>query len=439
MALVGLEIAKRGLYADGQTFGEGGVYERIDGIARFAVDPTHPANEPIVDLDKAARDASGQVHFLADFCILQPTDPAKANHGLLFDILNRGKKVVPGHFNMAPPAPVAVEAIDPGDGFLMRHGWTVGWCGWQWDVYRSDALLGIEAPQALGPDGKPIIGTVAVELQNNVRTADHLLADRIHQPFTAADLNEPGAVMTVREWQGGERTTIPRQRLSWNWVAELPFGRGKAFGRNMNRWLDAVAGGWQISGVGTWSTTWFNLPADQFPTGAPFENYGTKYPIQDCRSGRCLPGYLWFNGYINPAQINTPNGIQGVPANYKPAFQPLIPFPTTAVANDPLAPFYGTNTVFVPLKDGTVFRGAYGGLLPLQNQYAESPGLWTLGSSLFKTFVIHEDVRARVQWDVFNPTNSPQRLQVPNSTGLLYTFQSGTAARSMQFSLRLLW
>src|SRR5262249_25882191 len=49
MALVGLEIAKRGPYADGQAFGAGGVYERIDGIARFAVDPAHQANQPIVD------------------------------------------------------------------------------------------------------------------------------------------------------------------------------------------------------------------------------------------------------------------------------------------------------------------------------------------------------------------------------------------------------
>src|SRR4051794_32993896 len=70
MALVDLEIRKRGPFADGTTFGSGGVYERIDGIAHFAVDPTHPANQDIIDLDKAARDDSGRVRFLADFCIL---------------------------------------------------------------------------------------------------------------------------------------------------------------------------------------------------------------------------------------------------------------------------------------------------------------------------------------------------------------------------------
>ncbi|MFB3825559.1 MAG: carboxypeptidase regulatory-like domain-containing protein [Bryobacteraceae bacterium] len=235
-------------------------------------------------------------------------------------------------------------------------------------------------------------------------------------------------------------STIPRQRLSWNWVVDVPVGKGKWLGRGMHRALDAMAGGWQISGYGTWNTTWFALPSDQFPTGEKFEVYGTKYPIEDCRSGRCLSGFLWYNGYINPAQINTPNGIRGVPSNYKPAFQNLIPFPSSPVPNDPNAPYYGTNTVFIPLQDGSVYRGGWGGIFPLQNQYVESRGLWSLSASLFKSFPIKERVRLRVQWDVFNPTNSPQQPQTPsNSQGLLYTYLSGAAARSMQFTLRLLW
>jgi hypothetical protein len=212
MALVELEVRKRQPYADGVAFGEHGAYERIDGIARFAVDPLHPANQAIVDLDEAQRDAAGRVHFLADFCILQPADPSRGNRRLLFDILNRGLKVAPRHFNRAPQPAVPTAAIDPGDGFLMRHGWTVGWCGWQWDVFRSDALLGIDVPQALGEAGTPIVGTVAVEFQPNSVLPDHLLADRIHKPFPAADPDDPNAVMTVREWQGGARTTIPRER-----------------------------------------------------------------------------------------------------------------------------------------------------------------------------------------------------------------------------------
>jgi hypothetical protein len=127
-------------------------------------------------------------------------------------VANRGLKVVPRTLNRAPATPVPVEEIDPGDGFLMRHGWTVGWVGWQWDVFRSSTLMGIDAPQALGPDGKPIVGAVAVEFQPNAREAHKLLADRIHRPYPAADPNDPSATLTVREWQGGERTVIPRDR-----------------------------------------------------------------------------------------------------------------------------------------------------------------------------------------------------------------------------------
>lgn len=240
--------------------------------------------------------------------------------------------------------------------------------------------------------------------------------------------------------------SIPRRRVSWNWVAELPVGKGKTFGRNWNPFLQAVVGGWQVSGYGTWATTWFQIPGDQFPTSEGLKIYGDKYPVQDCRSGRCISAYLWYNGYINPAQINSvdskgnPNGIMSVPANYKPAFQPLIPFPSSPIPSDPNAPYYGTNTVFVPLKDGTTFRGTFGGIGPLQNQYVETAGLWSLSASLFKVFQIKERLKLRVQWDAFNPTNSPQEPQSPsNALGLLYTNVNGTAARSMQFSLRALF
>src|SRR4051812_1535035 len=137
MAVTGLEIKARGPLAGGMAFGDVGAYERIDGIIRFAVDPAHPANASIVDLDKAARDADGNVSFAADFCLLQPADPARANRRLLFDVANRGRKVAVARFNHAPPEVTPTANIDPGDGFLFRHGWSVVWTGWQWDVIRS--------------------------------------------------------------------------------------------------------------------------------------------------------------------------------------------------------------------------------------------------------------------------------------------------------------
>src|SRR3954467_2795073 len=131
MAVIGIEIKSRQPFADGQAFGEAGCYERIDGIVRFDVDPGHPANAAIVDLDKAERDGESRVQFSADFSILQPTDPARGSGRLLYEVVNRGRRNISRHLNRAPASPVLTDDIDPGDGFLMRHGWTAAWCGWQ--------------------------------------------------------------------------------------------------------------------------------------------------------------------------------------------------------------------------------------------------------------------------------------------------------------------
>lgn len=225
MAVTRLEIRSRRPYADGQAFGEVGPYERFDGTIQFAVDPADAANRAIVDLDKAARDAEGRVRFWADFCLLQPANPLRGNRRLLFEVLNRGRKLVPRHFNRADPQPVPTEAIYPGDGFLMRHGWTIAWCGWQWDIVRNAALMGLEAPTALeenpyGVGDRPIQGQVAVEFQPNEPMLEKLLANRLHQPYPAADVDDPEAVLTVRAWPDGPRTTIPREQ--WRFATTKP-------------------------------------------------------------------------------------------------------------------------------------------------------------------------------------------------------------------------
>ena len=60
MALVRLEITKRKPFADGQVFGHVGRYEQIDGLAHFAVDPSHPDNTVIADIALAPRTTMGR-------------------------------------------------------------------------------------------------------------------------------------------------------------------------------------------------------------------------------------------------------------------------------------------------------------------------------------------------------------------------------------------
>jgi hypothetical protein len=217
VAVINLEIRSRVAYGDSHSFGEAGAYERLDGLIHFAVDPSNAANREIVDLDRAERDVDGRVRFAADFCMLQPVDSGRGNGNLLLEVLNRGRKLAPRMLNHAPAEAAPTANVAEGDGFLMRHGWTIAWCGWQWDVIQSPALMGLNPPIAL-ENGRLIVGDILVEFQPNERLTHKLLANRVHQPYRAADLEDPNAVMTVRDWPGGERTTIPRQR--WRFARE---------------------------------------------------------------------------------------------------------------------------------------------------------------------------------------------------------------------------
>src|SRR5687767_5853924 len=177
MSVASLEITRREPFAGGHLFGDAGAYERIDGLLRFAVDPTRPENAVIVDLDKAPRDSAGRVSFSADLCLLQPVEAHRASGRLLLEIPNRGRKGATGRFNRPAPAGKEVrgtQGIGVGDGLLLNLGWTVAWIGWQWDVIRTltpQRLLGFDAPQALDAGGRPIRGQVMLQWQ--LRSEEH--------------------------------------------------------------------------------------------------------------------------------------------------------------------------------------------------------------------------------------------------------------------------
>jgi hypothetical protein len=50
MAVTALEIKSCSPFAHGQTFGDGGSYQQLDGTVHFAVDPYHLYNAGIADL-----------------------------------------------------------------------------------------------------------------------------------------------------------------------------------------------------------------------------------------------------------------------------------------------------------------------------------------------------------------------------------------------------
>src|SRR5580765_8467512 len=89
-AVVRLDIKERSDILDGRAFGNVGAYERIVGKAYFVVNPRLPANQAIVDIDKAPRNRDGMVEFSSDFFLLRPKNPKRGNGTLLYEVSNRG-------------------------------------------------------------------------------------------------------------------------------------------------------------------------------------------------------------------------------------------------------------------------------------------------------------------------------------------------------------
>ena len=203
MSVAGLDIERREPVLGGRAWGQAGAYEKIAGTLRFAVDPALPIHADITDLDRAPRGASGLVEGTADFYLLRPV--GGGNGALLLDVANRGRKVALGMFNSAVRVPDPASEEDFGNGFLLRHGYTVAWVGWQHDVPRQDGLMSMTAPIVRG-----ITGTARAEWCPNTRVAELPLADRYHVPQPTVDVHDPGARLLVRASAGASPTEVPR-------------------------------------------------------------------------------------------------------------------------------------------------------------------------------------------------------------------------------------
>ena len=272
-------------------------------------------------------------------------------------------------------------------------------------------------------------------------------SDLLNQPAYYLPGTVPTETNQLNRFLNYRRDTgVPQHRVQWNWIADLPMGRGKKFFGNAGGVLDRIVGGWQIAGFGNVRSNYVTLGTGYFGLPGKLEVYGKKYPIQDCRSGTCYAGYLWFNGYIPANRINSydskgkPNGVMGVPADYKPAFNYIINMPASPQTTDPLYSFYDSNTVWVPMKDGNTQRTTFdNGLNAMRNQFIPGPRNWGLDASLFKSIRVNERLNVRFNADFFNVLNMPSINGPDGSSGIISLQKSYNDPRQLQLTLRLQW
>jgi hypothetical protein len=134
----------------GAEFGAVGPYERLHGVVFGELDPTHPLNAGIVNLDRAARNTHGNVEYQGDFRVLKPLDLDRGNGCLVYDVPNRGNQPIMPRLNGAPDGGHPQHA---GNGFLMRRGFTLVWSGWQGDVPPGNDRLTAQSPIVPGVTG----------------------------------------------------------------------------------------------------------------------------------------------------------------------------------------------------------------------------------------------------------------------------------------------
>ncbi|HEY7422689.1 MAG TPA: alpha/beta hydrolase domain-containing protein, partial [Gemmataceae bacterium] len=136
------------------------------------------------------------------------------NGALFYDVNNRGNKLALRFFNYAPGGNDLDKPKSEGDGFLMRRGYTVVWCGWIGELLPGDQRLLLHPPIA-SDAGKPIRGLVRYEMSTD-KPADSLPLSRRegHGSYSPTKEGEAKAVLTWRMRETDPRVAIPRGQWS---------------------------------------------------------------------------------------------------------------------------------------------------------------------------------------------------------------------------------
>ena len=192
-----------------------------------------------------------------------------------------------------------------------------------------------------------------------------------------------------------------RNLVSIDWVYELPFGRNKSVFSSANRFVNAIIGNIQWSGLSRWASA---LPFSVYETG-----YTTNWN---------LPGNAVVTG---PVKLGK-HTVDGAPQIF---------------ADD------SANTINNGIYSGYPIRYPYPGEAGQRNNF-RGDGYFDIDSSLSKTWDLPESMKLKVAAEVYNVGNnvrfddSPNNLQTTLSSGN-FGYYGGVLStyRRMQFGARI--
>ena len=182
-------------------------------------------------------------------------------------------------------------------------------------------------------------------------------------------------------------------QINSNWVAEMPFGKGRHFGASSSRWVEGLIGGWDLTGLFRWTS-------------------GFPVSVQN--------GAAWATNW-ELAAYATQIGPQ--------------PHTGTSIVN-------GTPNLFPdPLTALKSYRQDFPGEIGVRNGL-RGPGYFGVDMGLRKTLKITENHQVNFSWDTFNVFNSVRfdaltgAFFIDNSTSFGALSKTLTVPRVMQFAVR---
>jgi len=209
-----LDIKQIEPLAGGAEFGAAGAFERVIGTARGELDPEDSLNRVIVNLDRAPRNALGRVEYETDFFMLRPVDPGKGSGTLIYEVVNRGKKLMFSGFQDGALGNDPKELRDLGNALFLRRGCTLVWSGWDPDAPRAAGGMSMKSVIAT-ENGESIVRTIREELVSGNRFPP---TEVFKLSYPASTLDQSQARLTTRRHESDPRVEVPASQ--WCYVDE---------------------------------------------------------------------------------------------------------------------------------------------------------------------------------------------------------------------------
>ena len=205
-------------FANATTYGSIGPYEWLSGRVDFAIDPLDSTNQSIVDLKYVPRTSSGLVEYSCTLSILKPVDFKRGNQRLIYDASTLGNKYILRFLNDAVQSNNPQDVEHVGNGFLMRRGYSIVWCGWQGNILPGNDRMTMHLPMPELEKGKAVTGIVRTEfiIDKPSVLSMPLSGDGFTKSYETTSLNTNNAFLAYREHESSQRKPISPNKWSFS-------------------------------------------------------------------------------------------------------------------------------------------------------------------------------------------------------------------------------